>query len=97
MLRIFAQSKLLYDENFINFVTLEHDVFLIRDGIFGDDRLPELRDELIETFDQMEREAGLARVFEIENRWFRLGDPCGYPEERRVRLKISGFTPADYN
>ena len=45
----------------------------------------------------MEREAGLARVFEIENRWFRLGDPCGDPEERRVRLKISGFTPADYN
>ena len=53
-------ENLLYDEKFINFVTLEDDVSLIRDGIFGGDRLPELRDELIETFDQMERETRTA-------------------------------------
>ncbi|TWU44684.1 hypothetical protein Poly51_59530 [Rubripirellula tenax] len=53
-------ENLLYDDAFIIFVTLEDDVSLIRDGIFGPDRLPELRDEFIATLDQMERETRIA-------------------------------------
>ena len=53
-------ENLLYDEAFIIFVTLEDDVSLIRDGIFGPDRLPELRDELIAALDQMEHETRIA-------------------------------------
>ncbi|HMO16443.1 MAG TPA: hypothetical protein PKD64_19960 [Pirellulaceae bacterium] len=53
-------ENLLYDDDFIIFVTLEDDVSLIRDGIFGADRIPDLRNELVATLDQMERETRIA-------------------------------------
>ena len=53
-------ENLLYDDAFIIFVTLEDDVSLIRDGIFGADRIPELRDELIATLKQMEHDTRIA-------------------------------------
>ncbi len=54
-------ENLLHDDKFSIFVTLEDDVSLIRDGIFGDDRLPALRDELLELFDKMAQETRIAQ------------------------------------
>jgi hypothetical protein len=54
-------DNLLYDDGFIVFVVLEDDVSLIRDGIFGEDRIPELRDELLAALDQMARETRIVK------------------------------------
>ncbi len=53
-------ENLLYDDAFLIFVTLEDDVSLIRDGIFGADKMPELRDELITTLDEMEHDTRIS-------------------------------------
>lgn len=45
----------------------------------------------------MHTEPRAARVFLLARLSPRPGDCGRYPEERQDRLKISGFTPADYN
>lgn len=50
----FLQSEgLLYDDDFDIFIKLEDDLSLICDGIFGPDRLPQLRADLLEALDAM--------------------------------------------
>lgn len=53
-------QNMLYDDDFIVFVTLEDDVSLIRDGIFGNDMLTDMHDEVLLLFDQMESETRVA-------------------------------------
>ena len=47
---------LLYDNAFLDFITFETDVSLIRDGIFGVDHIPLMREKMVESFDAMARE-----------------------------------------
>jgi hypothetical protein len=50
----FLQSEgMLYDDDFDIFINLEDDLSLIRDGIFGPDRLPQLQADLLEALDAM--------------------------------------------
>ena len=50
----FLQSEgLLYHDDFDIFINLEDDLSLIRDGIFGKDRLPQLKSDLLEALDAM--------------------------------------------
>lgn len=50
----FLQSEgLLYDDDFDIFINLEDDLSLIRDGIFGQDRLQHLQADFLEAIDAM--------------------------------------------
>ncbi len=50
----FLQSEgLLYDDDFDIFINLEDDLSLIRDGMLGEDRLPQLKADLLEALDAM--------------------------------------------
>lgn len=51
--RFLQAEGLLYHDDFDIFINLEDDLSLIRDGIFGEDRLPQLRADLLEALDSM--------------------------------------------
>ncbi len=51
--RCLQSENLLYNDDFRIFVNLEDDVSLIRDGIFGPDKLPELESDLLAALDEM--------------------------------------------
>ncbi len=49
---LFLQSEnMLYHDDFRIFIKLEDDLSLIRDGIVGPDRLPQLKNDLLETLE----------------------------------------------
>lgn len=51
--RFLKSEGLLYDDDFDIFINLEDDLSLIRDGIFGQDRLLQLQADLLEAIDEM--------------------------------------------
>lgn len=51
--RFLQSERLLYHDDFDIFINLESDLSLIRDGIFGRDRLPQLQADLLEALDSM--------------------------------------------
>ncbi len=51
--RFLHSEGLLYHDDFDIFINLEGDLSLIRDGIFGQDRLPQLQADLLEALDSM--------------------------------------------
>ena len=53
-------SRLLYDDAFLDFVSLEDGVSLIRDGIFGHDYIPELRDDFLQQLEKMREQSKFA-------------------------------------
>ncbi len=58
--RFLQSENLLYDDEFIMFVTYEDELSLIRDGIFGDDHLAQLRIDFLESLDEMANRTGNA-------------------------------------
>ena len=59
--RFLQAEGLLYHDDFDIFINLEDDLSLIRDGIFDEDRLPQLQADLLEAVDAMadaNRDAG---------------------------------------
>lgn len=52
--RFLQSENLLYHDDFDIFINLEDDLSLIRDGIFGADRLTQLQADLLEALDAME-------------------------------------------
>jgi len=51
--RFLKSENLLYHEDFDIFISLEDDLSLIRDEVVGADRLPQLKDDLLEALDKM--------------------------------------------
>lgn len=51
--RFLQSESLLYHDDFDIFINLESDLSLIRDGIFGQDRLPQLQADFLEALDLM--------------------------------------------
>lgn len=51
--RFLRSENLLYDDDFLIFHNLEDDLSLIRDGVVGRDRLPQLQADLLEAIDSM--------------------------------------------
>lgn len=51
--RFLKSEGLLYHDDFDIFINLESDLSLIRDGIFGKDRLPQLQADFLEALDLM--------------------------------------------
>ena len=52
--RFLRSEDLLYHDEFFIFHNLEDDLSLIRDGVVGRDRLPQLQADLLEAIDSME-------------------------------------------
>lgn len=52
--RFLQAEGLLYQDDFDIFITLEDDLSLIRDGIFGEDRLSRLASDLLSALDAMQ-------------------------------------------
>ncbi len=48
-------EHLLYEDPFVELISLEDDLSLIRDGIFADDKLKDLRANFLDTLDEMQR------------------------------------------
>lgn len=51
--RFLRSENLLYDDDFLVFHNLEDDLSLIRDGVVGRDRLPQLQADLLEAIESM--------------------------------------------
>lgn len=58
--RFLQSENLLYDDEFIMFLTYEYELSLIRDGIFWDDHLAQLRIDFLESLDEMANRTGNA-------------------------------------
>lgn len=56
--RFLQSEKLLYDEGFYIFITYEDDLSLIRDGVFGADKIADTENNLLNTLDAMSASAG---------------------------------------
>ena len=53
-------EELLYVDPFMGFHNLSTDVAMIKDGYFGEEKLPEIQDDLLVELDEMSRDAWIA-------------------------------------